>query len=196
MVIEYCNPETNVADLSRDCLRERISGLLANHSELDQSFLDFTVQNHGATLAKEHFVDVEGVKHRLGRLTSFVQDESDLSGEKTLDWEDPRYDFRLKFSVFFLDSVSNIGEGMGEYLLPIGILYYGSYHPDEMKVTHANMLALDMSAPGIPSVVVWDNDKGVDEVLRAEREGLMSLDHSRMTTHVADSFEQFIEMVS
>ncbi len=196
MTIEYCNPETKVADLSRDCLRERISGLLANHSELEQNFLDFTVQNHGATLAKEHFVDVAGVEHRLGRLTNFVRDESDLSGERIPDWEDPRYDFRLKFSVFFLDSVSNISEGMGEYLLPIGILYHGSNHPDDMKVTHANTLALDMSSPGIPSVVVWYNDKGIDQVLWAEREGLMSLDHSRMTTRIADSFEQFLKMVS
>lgn len=198
MPTSYCVPGTNVADLPREILRERISRLLPKHSILEQAFLDFTVAFHGAVLLKEHFTDMDGVQHRLGRLTSLVEKEAELIGEKIKDWESggSDADLRLRYGIDFLDGIANIGQGMGEYLIPIGVLYSGSHHPDAMVVQHADMLALDTSRPGIPSVVIWHNALGVKEAFRAEREGLEQLDHSRMTTLVAKTFGQFLDLLA
>ena len=81
----------------------------------------------------------------------------------------------MKFSVYSLTGIANIGEGMGDFLLPVGVLYSGPRHPDSMELSHADMLCLDMSAPGIPQVAVWYNDRGAAEAFDRGREALRSL---------------------
>lgn len=103
-MMSYCVPGTNVTEPPMEILWERISRLLPEHSELELAFLDFTVACHGAILLKEHFTDIDGVQHRLGRPTSFVEKESELMGDKTQDWESGRSgeDLRLRYGVDFI----------------------------------------------------------------------------------------------
>ncbi len=190
-----CKKGTMIEGFSKDRLRSILISLLPEHSQLEQAFLDFTTKNHGAVVENGSITDAEGKNHRIGRLTNFVGKREELTGELIDDWETPGEDLRLKFSFFFMAGIANIEEGTGEFLLPIGVLYTGPDHPDDMGVTHADMLVLDTSCPGVPTVAVWFNDKAVEEAFRIEKEGLEQLDHGRITTPVARSFSDFLEQL-
>lgn len=192
-----CRRETKLDGVPPDELQARLRALLPQESDLEEAFLDYTLKNHGAVVEHGEFVDSEGSTYRVGRLTSFLRNPGELTGTPLRDWEaNTDGDLRIRYSVYFMGSIANIDQGMGDKLIPIGVLYWGEHHPDEMELTHANLLALDVSKPGTPSVVVWFNELGVEEAFRAEEEGLEDLDHSRMTTRVAPSFAAFLSSFS
>jgi hypothetical protein len=190
----YCDCKTKVAEISNQILTERISKKLAKHSTLEKYFLDFMIENHGALFAKEHFKDCNGTVHRIGRLVNFVDDISEISLPNMEDWEGGGDDLRLRYSIYCLESMGNVQDGMGDTLLPAGILYTGENHPDEEVTQHSNMLALDMSKPGVPEVFVWNNDKAVKEYYHSQNEG-KEINYKKFTTLVAENFENFIKLL-
>ena len=98
-----CDLSTKVGNTPRRVLCERLDRLLAEHSMLEERFLDFTFENHGAILLREAFPDIEGNRHRLGRLVNFLRDRSELAGESVPDWECPGDDLRNEVLGLLLD---------------------------------------------------------------------------------------------
>jgi hypothetical protein len=190
----YCDSKTKVGEIDKKILKKRISEKLAEGSTLEKYFLDFTIENHGAVFIKENFKDSLGNVHRIGRLANFVDEVSEISLPNMEDWEGGGEDLRLRYSIYYLESMGNIMDGMGDRLLPIGILYSGDCHPDEEVTQHSDMLALDMSEPGIPTVVFWDNEKSVKEYYGNE-ENPEKMDFSKFTVFVAKNFEEFISLL-
>jgi hypothetical protein len=190
----YCDIKTKVAEISSKILNERISEKFAEHSVPEKFFLDFMIENHGAKFIKENFKDNGGTVYKIGRLVNFVDDVSELSLPLVEDWENGSDDLRLRYSIYNLESIANIGDGMGDDFLPVGILYTGEYHPDDEVVQHSDMLALDMTSPGIPKAVVWHNDKSVKEYYQAQKKGI-AMDPNKFTVQIAENFEKFIEIL-
>lgn len=177
---------------------ERSRTLEYPHMKYDASYVSHISKYHGGIPGKQWFHSKSGQKHRLGRFLNFATKKS-LPDPFQASWIDSRVDARWKWSLARALAIANIADGCGAFLVPFAILYSGPHHPDEMDLTHSDLVCFDYRKPVQPRVVVWYNDKAVREFYRCEEQGLdpwTQLDYSSFTEDVAENFDEFLAMLN
>ena len=68
-------------------------------------------------------------------------------------------DMRESWNINTLETIGNIADGCGAFLVPFGLLCKGECTPDEIGTTYIDLLCFDYSNEQLntPEVVVWNN---------------------------------------
>lgn len=193
------NPDSFVGPFNMEELKkhERSSTVDYPHMKYDASYVTHISKFHGGIPGKQWFRSKSGKKHRLGRFLNFAT-ESSLPEPFQPSWIDSRVDIRWEWSLTRALAIANIADGCGAFLVPFAILYSGPHHPDEMDLTHLNLVCFNYRKQGRPRVVVWYNNEAVSEFFRCEEQGLdpwTELDYLKFTEDVAENFDEFLMML-
>ncbi|MDA1016889.1 MAG: hypothetical protein O3A00_20825 [Planctomycetota bacterium] len=191
-----CSPESVVGELSLKALErvEKSRTCDYPHMKLDSSYIAYCKRNHGGIPKKQWFKASSGRIERLGRLVNFG---GPYRAPLQESWEAPETDIRECWSQGYLESMANISGGCGAFLVPLGLLYAGPHHPDEMQVNDADLVCFDYSdrKAKSPRVVFWSNEDAVGELIDCQARGggcWEKLDHSKFTDIIAKDFVEFM----
>jgi hypothetical protein len=193
---EYdCIPESVVGAITSQH-RRRLAAVRAEfpYMKYDPAYLSYQEGNHGGIPKRQWFVTEKGTVLRLGRFVNFGGPYNKPFQDS---WESPGTDIRASWKLDYLESIANVGEGCGAFLVPFGILYAGPHHPDQMQVDHANLVCFDYSdrQRQLPTVVAWENSAAGSERYACEQDGRNAwteMNHDKFTERVASDFESFV----
>jgi hypothetical protein len=176
--------------------------------ELDASYLRHVQNWHGGIPGKQYFDAADGKTYRVGRYLTLLDEESELQPPHRPSWEFPNRDVRIDWSVLTLideegPSCRNLFGG--ERLLPFAALFWGSQHPDAMRLTDGNVNLVGFfyeSTQRRPRVVVWLAHEAQQEYCRWERALDPSSGHAQKpvryehcTVSVAPHFDAFLMLL-
>ena len=196
-------------ELKYDCYEDSIVGLLDMerlkqtersrssdypHMIYDQEYLSFIQRNHGGVPKLQWFKTDTGRVSRLGRFINYGGPYTEPTQD---DRNFPGLDIRARWSIGALETIANIADGCGAFLVPFGLLYTGKHSPDESGTTYINLLCFDYSKSDAdaPEVVYWDNGEACDEFYTCQERGLDSwteMRHEKFTDRAAPNFSEFM----
>lgn len=192
-----CLPETIVAPLNIERLRrvEKSRSSDYPHMTFDPAYVSYVEKNHGGVPKRQWFMTEKRQVLRLGRFVNFGGPYNEPYQDS---WEIPGTDIRESWNVEALETIANIEEGCGAFLVPFGLLYAGDHRPEDMGPIYLDFVCFDYSdeSASVPGIVAWNNSAAVDERFACEDEGRDSwteMRHDRFTQNVASSFTGFIE---
>lgn len=192
-----CDPASIVGPLDLEKLKrcEKRCRAEIPHMKYEAEYVEYMQRNHGGIPRKQWFRTAQGTECRLGRFINFGGPYTPPYQDS---WESRGREQRGEWSLDTAEAIANIAEGCGLFLIPFGILYSGSHHPDTMGLIYADLVCFNYKHPGPPRVVFWSNSRACHEGYRCQEEGLDSLtemDLARFTEDVAGSFREFVLML-
>ena len=195
---EYdCHEKTIVGPLDMQSFRqyERSHSADYPHMIYDQVYSSYVQKNHGGVPKRQWFKTEKGSVRQLGRFVNYGGPYNEPFQD---NWEIPGpVDMRESWNINTLETIGNIADGCGAFLVPFGLLCKGERTPDEIGTTYIDLLCFDYSNEQLntPEVVVWNNSDACREYYASREAGLNSwteMRHERFTERVAISFRWFM----
>jgi len=194
---EYdCYGDTIVGPLDMKSFRrnERSRSADYPHMTYDQVYSSYVQKNHGGIPKRQWFKTEKGAVRQLGRFVNYGGPYSDPFQD---NWEMPGSDIRESWNIGVLETVGNIADGCGAFLVPFGLLCTGERTPDETGTTYIDLVCFNYSNAqlGTPEVVVWNNSDACSEYYACKEAGLNSWTEMRLdrfTERVAINFRWFM----